>query len=263
MIPWFDASFSVGPLHLHAFGLLAAVGLVLSVNLMRLRGTALKLDDDQVFKMIGTMTITAIVVAHLYDVFAYPTAEPLSLALIVNPTRGLSSFGGFLGATIGAVVWCRLNHEPLMPYADACAYGFPGGWFLARLGCFSIHDHPGAETTFFLGVQYPWGTRHDLGLYEALWALAIFFVFEWMSVKDKQPRPVGAYLSVLLLTYAPTRFLLDFLRATDTTGADPRYLGLTGAQYLCFVLFAIGLFVARWTVRANQKRSTAWAAKAR
>src|SRR5262249_40581196 len=139
----------------------------------------------------------------------------------INPLGGLSSFGGFMGALGGLFYWARRNRQPVMPYADSLAFGLAPGWMFGRFGCFSAPDHPGRRTDFFLAVRYPGGARHDLGLDEALWALGITLVFLWLARKD---RPLGIYVTLLSLAYAPVRFAFDFLRATDTPGADPRYL---------------------------------------
>ena len=45
------------------------------------------------------------------------------------------------------------------------------------------------------------------------------------------------------MLYAPVRFGLDFLRATDLDAADPRYFGLTPGHYGAIVLFVLGLLV--------------------
>jgi phosphatidylglycerol:prolipoprotein diacylglycerol transferase len=45
------------------------------------------------------------------------------------------------------------------------------------------------------------------------------------------------------MAYAPTRFALDFLRAQDVRDADPRHLGLTPAQWLCFLLLGVGAYL--------------------
>jgi phosphatidylglycerol:prolipoprotein diacylglycerol transferase len=165
---------------------------------------------------------------------------------IVNPFGGLSSYGGFIGAVGGLFYWCRKHKERVMPYADSLAFGLAPGWLFGRLGCFTAHDHPGRFTDFFLGVQYPEGTRHDLGLEEALWALGMTVLF---LVLRRKVRPLGLYLSLLTIGYAPVRFALDFLRATDVAGADPRYLGLTPAQYGSLAVLVVGIGVAIWTGR--------------
>ena len=54
---------------------------------------------------------------------------------------------------------------------------------------------------------------------------------------------VGFYTAVVCLTYAPVRFVLDFLRATDVPESDRRYASLTFAQWFCVGMFAAGVAV--------------------
>jgi phosphatidylglycerol:prolipoprotein diacylglycerol transferase len=62
---------------------------------------------------------------------------------------------------------------------------------------------------------------------------------------NKRDYPVGTTICALSLLYAPSRFFADFLRNTDLPDADPRYLGLTPAQYGCIVVLAIGIHFLR------------------
>ena len=50
---------------------------------------------------------------------------------------------------------------------------------------------------------------------------------------------------VWCLTYAPARFAMDFLRATDLRGADVRWAGLTPAQWVMLAMFTAGCVL--WT----------------
>ena len=177
-------------------------------------------------------------VAHLFDVVAYQLPQgPVTLWQVLNPFGGLSSFGGFLGALAGLFAWSHRRRFAVLPFADALAFGLAPGWMFGRLGCFTAHDHPGQLTTFFLGVRYPGGTRHDLGLYEALWAALVWVLFLALA---RAPRRTGTYVSLLAVLYAPLRFGLDFLRIHEGANADPRYAGLTPAQYGCSLVFAAG-----------------------
>lgn len=250
MIPWFEIKFPsvtlpvVGAVTVHAFGILVALGILVGARRTRVRAGELGLDANSVGSMISTVVVTGFVVAHLFDVVAYaPGRSQPTLWTILNPFNGISSFGGFAGALLGLFVWARRHRQPMMPYADALAFGLAYGWLFGRLGCFTAHDHPGRLTRFVLAVRFPDGPRHDLGFEEAIWALAIVVLF---SVLHRKRRPLGTYVTVLSLAYAPVRFALDFLRATDLPGADTRYLGLTPAQYGCLLLFAVGIALVRW-----------------
>ena len=248
MIPWFESpALPLGPVTIHAFGVLVATGILVGSWLTQKRGVELGLDKERVSQMITTVLVCGFIFAHLFDVFAYKTSGPNpSLWQIINPLNGISSFGGFMGALGGLFYWCRRNHQPVMPYADSLGYGLAAGWLFGRLGCFTAHDHRGHRTDFFLAVKYPGGARHDLGLDEALWALAVTLLF---FVLSRKKRPLGIYVALLTLLYAPVRFFLDFLRQTDQAGADPRYLGLTPAQYGSIACLVAGAALVWWTVR--------------
>ncbi|WP_437287223.1 prolipoprotein diacylglyceryl transferase family protein [Sorangium sp. So ce406] len=77
--------------------------------------------------------------------------------MLVASGEVLSSFGGFLGAVVGAAVFLRRHRARLggraWRYVDAIAHAHPFGWTVGRFGCFLAYDHPGKVTTFFLGQQ--------------------------------------------------------------------------------------------------------------
>ena len=117
------------------------------------------------------------------------------------------------------------------------ALGLSVGWIFGRTGCFTAHDHPGRHTSFFLSVRYPDGPRHDLGLDELLFTIAMTAI---LFAYARKPRPPGHLIGLACLMYAPVRFGLDFLRATDVARPDMRYAGLTPAQWACLATFVLG-----------------------
>jgi phosphatidylglycerol:prolipoprotein diacylglycerol transferase len=264
MIPWFDIQFPaipfprIGPVSIHAFGILVATGILVGAWLTKKRARELGLVDEMVASMVTTILICGFLFAHLFDVFAYQIygSRP-TIWQLLNPTQGFSSFGGFMGALAGLFYWCWRNKQPVMPYADSLGYGLATGWMFGRLGCFTAHDHPGRLTSFFLAVKYPvqeyGGTRFDLGLLEALWAMSVALIF---AILRRKRRPLGIYVTILTLAYVPVRFGLDFLRATDLAIHDVRYGGLTPAQWGCLPALAAGIGLLIWT-RMNMRRQSA------
>jgi phosphatidylglycerol:prolipoprotein diacylglycerol transferase len=255
MIPWFEIRIpSIGPIAIHAFGILVATGILVGARLTRNRGRELGLADEAVASMITTSLVCGFLFAHVFDVVAYQLPSHPDWWQIINPLSGLSSYGGFIGALGGLFYWCHKHRKPVMPYADSLAFGLAAGWLFGRLGCFTAHDHPGRMSHFFLAVRYPEGARHDLGLDEALWALGMTVLF---LLLQRRRRPLGLYVSLLSLAYGPARFLLDFLRATDVSGADPRYFGLTPAQYGSILVTLAGVALSVWTVRHQRVAAAA------
>ena len=171
---------------------------------------------------------------------------------------GWSMFGGLVGAIVGAFVWKWRTGGSILRIGDAAAFGGPFGWFVARLGCFVTHDHPGKVSNFFLAVDDfrvgapPYQPRHDLGLYDAIVIGSIALVF---LVLARKQRVEGFYVALLPLLYTPCRFMLDFLRAPVSEGGDIRYLGLTPGQYAAVGLFIAGVLVARRIQGQTQLRA--------
>lgn len=249
-----------GPVGIHPFGVLVATGILTGAWLTRKRGGRLGLEDENVRSMIFWSVATGFLVAHVVDVLIYQEGDfERKMWAMLNPFSGFSSMGGFAGAVLGLWLWCKRNGEEVLAYADSLAYGLALGWMFGRLGCFVAHDHPGKPTSFFLGVDYPCERppchpvadflymnpihrRHDLGLYEALVAAALA-LFYFLCERFVRPRK-GFYVAAIALYYGPVRFFLDYLRADPSAGGDPRYLGLTPAQYAALFVFAVGIALA-------------------
>lgn len=244
MIPFFETpDIHIGPLTLHPFGALAAIAMLLGIRLAQWRARTLNVDETELNALLGWVIAGGLAGAHILERLLYHPAElaerPWSLLFFWD---GLSSMGGFVGATIAALLWKRIRggNRPLLPLADIILSILPVPWILARLGCALVHDHPGRPTsaTNWLAVAYPDGPRYDLGLLEMLLAVVLSLI---VAMNWHRPRPLGWYVAVVSLTYAPVRFALDFLRAIDI---DPRYAGLTPAQWACIPLFIFGVYVA-------------------
>jgi phosphatidylglycerol:prolipoprotein diacylglycerol transferase len=240
VIPYFQQpKLHLGPITIHAFGVLVAVGILLAFHLIRKRAPRVGLDPVLADRLAMRMVIVAFIVAHVFDRIAYfprdVLVRPWSLLFI---WESISSFGGFLGATLVAAWFVRGQRENALAwrYLDLIAWAFPAAWLLGRTGCFVAFDHPGYATHFFLGQRFSdHVVRHNLGLYEALGVVPLVLAFQWLG---RKPHPPGFFVGLLALAYAPLRFFLDTLRLDDA-----RYFGFTPGQYGSVVLAAVGFLI--------------------
>lgn len=253
MIPYFDGQLGelpkalplIGGMPIHMFGILVALGVIIGDRIVVAQGQRRGLDPNDVKYMNARIVIGGFIVAHLVSViFYYPERIAQDWKVLINPFAGLSSFGGFLGAFIAFLYFTKKAGIDRLRYADSVALGLAVGWIFGRTGCFTAHDHPGRHVpaSFFLSVNYPEGPRIDLGLYELLFTIvmtAILFQY------NRKPRPSGRIIALAALMYAPARFALDFLRATDVARPDRRYLALTPAQWACLATAALGVYLWR------------------
>lgn len=249
------------------FGVLVAIGVLLGIQ-VAIKGYVKEKDlDEWLFRdQVFWVLVFGFVISHWYSVlFYFPEKvqeNPWVLLMIWN---GLSSVGGFLGAFIGMNWFLRREKQPIMVYADANMFGLLIGMCFGRLSCALVHDHPGkiVEAGTFMAVG-PWPCRcpegralpeccsaaqevwrWDLGLLEFLVILGltifVYFIWDWRKAHP------GRLTGLVALVYGPTRFVLDFLRESESgkgvATPDARYLGLTPAQYAALGIFAAGAWL--------------------
>ena len=238
----------LGPLTLAPFGPLVSLGVLFGIHLMRRWALRFGLDWERLFAAVGWMLVIGFVGSHLLDVALYNPGDFFDPRVVLDFRSAYSSFGGFVCGGLAAYVALRRGGVPLLRGMECTLYGFIGGWLFGRLACFSVHDHPGLPTTFFLGVTIDGVVRHDLGFYELLYTIVLFAV---LCATTRQRRYDGYVVAVAATSYAPVRFLLDFLRVRDAT-----YAGLTPAQWACIPLLALGLYFMRGTLSPSSTRQS-------
>jgi phosphatidylglycerol:prolipoprotein diacylglycerol transferase len=242
---FFDGS----PPTLKLFGGIVAFGVYLGIIVATRHAKERRIEAERMNSFIWWILIGGFACAHILDdVFYHPEEIARNPFHILMLWVGISSYGGFVGALGGALAFRWHTKKPIGNLCEVVNSAFPLAWVFGRLGCSTVHDHPGRVSQSWIAVKYPnlpagWG-RFDLGLYEMLLSipLAVTFLILW---RRKVDRPLGFYTGLMCCYYAPVRFVLDFFRETEENmhgAGDPRYGGLTPAQWGCFGLFAIGLF---------------------
>jgi len=244
----YDA-FTFGPfelfwgLKIHSFGLMVALGLMITFTVSgRKAERRLGISGEQ-FQNYGIwVVIIGWCFSHVFNVVFYEPEKVMEDPLILFKVWGsISSYGGLLGGILGTYLFFwrhpKIDKERLI---DLGAYAITFPWFFGRIGCATVHDHPGHVTDFALGIQWTDGVvRHDLGFYEAVWWGVIVLAVLWF---DRKPRPTGFFVALVAIMYSPARFALDFLRVPPELGGDIRYFGFTPAQYMSVAIFALGLY---------------------
>jgi phosphatidylglycerol:prolipoprotein diacylglycerol transferase len=180
---------------------------------------------------------------------------------------GLTYYGGFIGATLGAWFLLRRDRFPFWKAADIAGVCIPIGLGFGRMGCLLAGCCFGAPAKSALGLVFPpdspaseWQGNHGLieskflpslpvhptQLYEsaASFGIALFCL---LYVHGRK-RYDGQVFFVFVALYAVARFLIEFVRSDDRGGL----FGLSTSQ-----LIGLGLLAAaavahrRFVVRAS------------
>jgi len=213
MVPYFPQPVvHLGPLQIHAFGVLAAIAVIVGGRSILMRAHRKNIPAEEMFRLCFWVYIAAMLGAYLskgiIDDFPAVLSDP---ARILRVPQGVRSVGGITAGFLAAVVWCRIRGLSLfqsMRRMDIIAYSLPIAWMIGRLGCALAHDHKGFSSTSWLAVNFPEGPRWDLGLIEFLFLAGMVIAFRWL---DRRPRSPGFFFGLYGVVYGAFRIWLDTL----------------------------------------------------
>ena len=260
------------PPSIKPFGTLVALGVYVGSMVSMARARERKLDTQLMSDFIFWVVAAGFVISHMLDaVFYHPQRVMEDPLYLIRIWDGLSSYGGFIGAVIGALAWRFYRKQPILEYIDITVSAFPIAWVFGRTGCSVVHDHPGMSSNAWYAVKYPprfleagFDGRLDLGLIEMVLTIPLAAACIWLW-RRKPQRPIGFYIGVTLTAYAPVRFGLDYLRVKPDDAifhsgtTDPRYMSLTPAQWACFLALGVGLYFLKRTWGEDYERTAALA----
>ena len=196
--PWLNfqwdpaRNLSIGPLSIHMYGLVIALGLVLAVLYGCKRGKDFGISADDITDGVLWIVPFAILCARLYYcVFTWETYADNPISILYIWQGGLAIYGGVLGAIVGVAVFCHFKKIKLPALLDLVALGFLIGQSIGRWGNFFNREAFGAATESFFRmglyntVTGAWEYYHPTFLYESLWNAVGFAGLHFLSKKRK------------------------------------------------------------------------------
>jgi phosphatidylglycerol---prolipoprotein diacylglyceryl transferase len=245
----------LGPLSLRTFGLVVAVGVLIGAWLAARYGEEHAIPRDSTYSLAMRMVVCGVIGSRITWVLSHLDSVDSPLDAIAIWKGGLQFSGGFVFAVVaGYPVYRHWNRLTRWHSLDGYAYGLCIGLAIGRIGCYSVGEHFGRQTSFALGVRYDGGSVreetlgsvdlrpgmvfHQTALYELLYLLVLFVVLTYvLHVRKPRPGP-GVAMTIFCAYYGVARFVSDSLRVNDE-----QVLGLTGAQYLCLALLPTSAWI--------------------
>lgn len=183
-------SIEIGPLSIHFYGIVIALGLVLAVIYACRRSKQFGITEDDLLDGVLWVTPFAIACARAYYcIFSWEHYADNPISVLYIWEGGLAIYGGVLGAIVGVAVFCKIKHIKLPMLLDLVSLGFLIGQSMGRWGNFFNREAFGAETESFLRMgllnSYTGAVTyyHPTFFYESLWNFTGFLLLHTLSKK--------------------------------------------------------------------------------
>ena len=182
----------LGPLTIHYYGAIIALGLLLGMFYSCRRGKKFGLKEDDILDGFLWVTPFAIVCARIYYVaFSWADYRDNPISVFYIWEGGIAIYGGVLGAILGMWILCRVKKLKFTAVLDLILTAFLIGQFIGRWGNFMNREAFGAPTESFLRMGLfntrtdAWEYYHPTFLYESAWNVVGFLLLHFLATKRK------------------------------------------------------------------------------
>jgi len=214
----FPELFHLGPITVHSYGAMLALGFLGGAWLLRRQLRRVALPEDLADRVAIAGMAGGIVGAKLYFIIVEApedfAREPITMLF---SGAGLTFYGGLLGAIL--LIWwvVRRAKVPVLVVADLIGPILVLGYACGRGGCFLSGDGDyGPPTDLPWGMSFPNGTVpttipvHPTPLYEIALCLVGFSIL-WFWLRKKS-LPTGVMTGATLVVVGIERFVTEFWR---------------------------------------------------
>ena len=256
---------TLGPLTIHYYGLIIAVGLMLAVVYACRRSSQFGMKQDDLLDGVLWGVPLSVIGARVYYVIFYlsefrNTDGSLDWGRVIAVwDGGLAIYGGVIVAIVTCYVLSRVRHFKLGALTDLVVMGLLIGQTVGRWGNFMNREAFGGETTL------PWRMElltkageavdvHPTFLYESLWNVVglLLIVF----IVSKARRFDGENTWFYFLWYGLGRFWIEGLRTDSlylfdwTIGGQP----IRVSQALSLVMVLVSAFMLLYHLKLHPHR---------
>lgn len=239
--------FELGPIKVHGYGLMIAIGVVLAFMMAEKRAPKKGLDAERIWPLGIWCAVGGFLGAKvLYVITEYQKLFAGKMTFR-DVMYGFVVYGGIIGGIFAGYLYCKVKKLSFLKYFDiimpsiALAQGF------GRIGCFLAGCCYGRETDAWYGMEFNHSVYQNMAGVKVIPTQLImsaanfvhFFLLILIAKKVYELGKDGVIAGCYLLFYSVGRFLIEFLRN------DPRGdVGvLSTSQFISLFIFAAGLIM--------------------
>ena len=246
--------FSIGPLTIHGYGLMIAIGVVCALIIGDRRAVKKGLSGDEIYNLTFVCAISGFLGAKLlYCIVEWKD-------FIANPWSMLSSsgfvvYGGIILGVLGGLLWCRIRKLAFWEYFDVVMPSVAVAQGFGRIGCFLAGCCYGMQTDSAFGIVFTHSDFAPNGVKliptQLISSAGMFLIAGILILYSKKRKSPGSVGFLYLILYSIGRFGIEFLR-NDHRGAVGVF---STSQFISLFMVVIGMVGFVYVLRHNAERN--------
>ncbi len=252
-----NGTLELGPLPLHAYGFLLALGVLAAVWLAEKRWAQKGHDPREIADIAIWVVIAGVLGARLYHVVSdYELFQGHWIDVVKIWEGGLSIWGAVLGGAIAVAVLARRRHFDTLALLDAIAPAVVLAQAIGRWGNYTNQELFGGPSRLPWAVAIDpsrrppgyaqYSTFQPMFLYESLWCLLVLGALLWAEKRFRLRR--GQVFTLYIVLYTAGRFVFENMRVD----AAHIIFGMRLNAWVSLVCFVAGLAGFVWLGRRPQ-----------
>jgi phosphatidylglycerol---prolipoprotein diacylglyceryl transferase len=262
----FPDLFHLGPIPIHTYGFLIAIGFLISVQVVRRLAPISKINPDRLVDLtfwcllVGFLGARILFIITRWDSFMN---DPISIFKVWE--GGLVFLGGPIAVVPFLIGYVRKYKMPLWKVLDICSIGLVIAHAFGRLGCLMAGCCYGKPTGTSFGIrlysdlvdkQLQGVLLHPTQIYESV---SLFILFFGLLYVFKRKSFDGQVVLTYFMAYPVIRSIIEIYRGDLIRGFVIEDV-LSTSQFLSIIIFIIALIALM--IRLEQVRRTSPGKKA-
>ena len=244
----------IGPITLHMYGIMIAVGFIFALLFCIHRGKKRGLSEDIFYGIFFCAIVGGIVGSKLLFLLVSLPQIMENPSLLLDFRNGFVVYGGVLGGILASYIYIRIKKEDFFQYFDIVMPGVAAAQGFGRIGCFFAGCCYGKHTDSWFQITF---TNSDFApnneplipteLMSSAGDFLIALALVWFSAQNPKKGRVGA---LYLILYGIGRFIIEFFRG-DIRGS----IGIfSTSQAISILVVAAGIALFALLPRITGKK---------
>jgi len=236
---------------IHSYGALLAIGFMVGISIAAREAIRTGLDPDKILNLTFWILLSSILGSRLFHcIVFYPQYIEDPLRILKLWEGGLVFYGGFLAAVLVSAAYTRVHKLNFWEVGDLLMPSVILGLVFGRIGCLLAGCCYGKVCAPEFGLAMTFQNPLGLGIkneplyptqiISAVNALVIFLIV-WLYRNKK--RFHGEVLSICLILYGISRFLIEFLRNDPRGFLELASLRLSESQVVSIWMILFAAFI--------------------